>query len=67
MKKLRLELDKLAIESFDVKKEGADARGTVKGNEDCTCYGSCAPYCGASYQWRCSWTGDPRDVCISPW
>jgi hypothetical protein len=45
MKKLTLNLDELAVESFDTQAVGAE-RGTVRGHEDTdavSCFGSCAP------------------------
>lgn len=54
MKKLRLNIDKLTVESFDV---GMDLKkgGTVKANscsEPSNC-GTCATYCGTCYENTC--------------
>jgi hypothetical protein len=55
MKKLRLDLEELAVESFEVREEAA-ARGTVKG------HGSW-DYCEPSIEAECPWTGNPVKDC----
>ncbi len=44
MKKLRLELDQLAVESFDTSVIAA-RKGTVVAEEQCTCPSACHTYC----------------------
>lgn len=44
MKKLRLELDQLTVDSFDTAVSAA-RRGTVVGEEQCTCPSACASNC----------------------
>jgi len=60
MRKMKLDMDRLAVESFSVVDGGADARGTVQGNAatlrlcsaftcggdtcDLSCTGSCRTY-----------------------
>ncbi|HEX2202807.1 MAG TPA: hypothetical protein VHG91_05905 [Longimicrobium sp.] len=68
MKKLRLEIDQLEVESFDVPVTPA-ARGTVHGRwtspgEPCgrSQWGECVP----SYEAPCWWTGDPMQDCYAP-
>lgn len=59
MKKLTLDLESLAVESFDTA-AGADARGTVHGREATDEYDSCA--CSLDHD-TCKWTCDP-DRCF---
>lgn len=57
MKKIRLDLDTLAVESFETAREGGDLRGTVRGHLAIT------PDSGGGVS-RCDLcTGDPR--CMS--
>lgn len=66
MKKLRLDLEELAVESFEVREEAA-ARGTVKGHlshvEEGSCGVSCWDYCEPSIEAECPWTGNPVKDC----
>ena len=61
MRKIRLEIEELAVESFDTAGQGAERRGTVHGNsaysgwETCfTCQGTCQSGCGQTYQGTCA-------------
>jgi len=65
MNKIRLDLDALEIDSFDVTDSPAD-RGTVQayrtwGGEGCP---PSNDYCVPSYEARCWWTGDPMQDCL---
>lgn len=68
MKKIRLEVDALEVESFDVADSLAD-RGTVHGRgswvED-PCQDSNYRECVPSYEAPCWWTGDPLLDCFAP-
>ena len=48
-KKLSLDLDTLAVSSFDTGEGGAAPRGTVAGHEPCTCRASCV--CPSAVYW----------------
>jgi hypothetical protein len=48
-KKLSLDLDALAVDSFATAKAASAARGTVDGHEPCTCRASCA--CPSAVYW----------------
>ncbi len=66
MKKIRLDLDELAVESFDVT-ESTEGSGTVQaygswGGETCQSRGD---YCEPSYEAPCWWTGDPMLDCMA--
>lgn len=50
MKKLRLELDELSVESFETLEETSGARGTVRGH-----FMAVAP---TRYLWQCGYTRD---------
>lgn len=55
MKKLRLDLDELAVESFDTR--GAEKeKGTVVGEQQCSCGGTCYPQ--ATCPQTCAYTCD---------
>ena len=54
MKKLRLDLDELAVESFDTQKDARE-KGTVVG-EQCSCGGTCYPE--ATCPQTCAYTCD---------
>ena len=47
MKKLSLDLNQLAVESFETDSDEQSPRGTVRANGDCVTY-SCEGTCGAS-------------------
>jgi hypothetical protein len=71
MKKLRLEIDSLVVESFDVPDASA-GRGTVRGRESAPDE-VCGPSreggvggCPRSYEQTCWWTGDPQLDCYDP-
>jgi hypothetical protein len=68
MKKLRLEIDQLEIESFDLPEDGSAARGTVRGQQTLPqpCYRSEVGECVPSYEAVCEWTGDPYMDCFAP-
>jgi hypothetical protein len=53
MRKMNLDVEGLAVESFEVVAGGADARGTVRGNE-ATALCSPAPYCGDTLDLSCT-------------
>lgn len=62
-RKLRLDVDELAVSSFDAGEADAAARGTVQANAPCTCLHSCACpsaiyYCGtlAYTAYSCDYT-----------
>jgi len=64
MKKIRLDLDALEVESFDVADSPVD-RGTVHARqtsveEPCSGRGECVP----SYEAPCWWTGDRMQDCL---
>lgn len=68
MKKIRLDLAALEVESFDVANSPADC-GTVHGREtrvDDPCYRSDNTECVDSYNVPCRWTGDPMQDCLAP-
>jgi hypothetical protein len=68
MKKIRLALDALEVESFDVADSLAD-RGTVHGcgtGVDDPCQPSRFGECMVSYEAHCWWTGDPMRDCYAP-
>ena len=48
-KKLSLQVDRLAVESFDTGRGDAAARGTVEANAGCTCYNTCV--CPSARYW----------------
>jgi len=48
-KKLSLDLDALAVASFDTGDGSTSSRGTVAGHEPCTCRASCA--CPSAIYW----------------
>lgn len=54
MKKLRLDLDKLAVQSFEARESLSRERGSVNARS-----GICEP----SWDILCPWTGDPRLDC----
>lgn len=69
MKKLRLEIDSLVVESFDVSDDASAGRGTVQGREtavDEPCGQSHRVECAPSYEEPCWWTGDPMLDCYAP-
>jgi hypothetical protein len=66
MKKIRLDLDALSVESFDTTKSEEETRGTVEGNAESfqayctdgnTCYesvcGTCNTQCGSCHDATC--------------
>jgi hypothetical protein len=61
MRKLKLDLDQLIVESFDTRARGRRQPGTVFG-EQCTCYTNCScpgcPTCDASCNGTCGATCD---------
>jgi hypothetical protein len=66
MKKLRLEIDQLKVESFDVREEASADRGTVHGRDSYSgepCNRSNWGWCVPSYEAPCYWTGDPVQDC----
>ena len=75
MKKMSLNLDQLAVESFEISNDRA-MKGTVRGHDVCSdvCTASCAGTCGilpASAESECAafaktrFCGDTQDVCGS--
>jgi hypothetical protein len=56
MEKLRLDLEKLTVESFDAGADGA-VRGTAHGHQD-TC--SCQPTCGIASRGEETYEKNPR-------
>ena len=80
MKKLRLELNALAVESFEAGEDVASGRGTVRGRGYTQEYhysacGSvlpcCAPsiemgYCVLSVEVECEYTTNPQKDCWAP-
>ena len=48
-KKLSLDLDRLAVSSFDTGDGGPGPRGTVAAHEPCTCRATCA--CPSAVYW----------------
>jgi hypothetical protein len=72
MKKLRLELDQLTVDSFDTAVPAAK-RGTVMGEEQCTCPSACntnctcpgCPTCDHTYCNQASCNGTCDDSCAS--
>ena len=48
-KKLSLQLDRLAVDSFDTGRSDGATRGTVEANAGCTCYNTCA--CPTARYW----------------
>jgi len=66
MRKLRLEVTDLRVESFEARDEEAAARGTVHGlasERDGWCDGTDFDRCPPSYEAPCYWTGDPVQDC----
>ena len=71
MKKLKLQLDALAVESFSTDSFPADAAGTVRGNagtrnqDTCqeSCFGTCDYTC--RYTCKCVFT-EPQVTCLQP-
>ncbi len=72
-KKLRLDVDGLAVETFDTEQPAEEGRGTVKaqGAGPCTCALTCA--CRTAKYWcaelaftvySCDYTGN--DSCLTP-
>jgi hypothetical protein len=75
MRKMSLNLDQLAVESFEITNDRA-MKGTVRGHDVCSdvCTASCAGTCGilpASAESECAalpqtkFCGDTQDVCGS--
>jgi hypothetical protein len=65
MNKMKLDLDRLAVESFTVA-GGADARGTVRANEDtiaCSWRNSCVDSCQLSCTGSCATGLNCHQVC----
>lgn len=60
MKKLKLDLESLAVDSFDTRAEEQGERGTVQAH-GIIIYGSyyCSPLCAGTYQAWCYYTGGP--------
>lgn len=60
MRKLKLDLEELAVESFATTPEPRREGGTVFGQEQCTCYTQCTcpgcPTCDASCNGTCGGT-----------
>jgi hypothetical protein len=60
MRKLRLDLDDLSVESFETTPLPRTENGTVFGQEQCTCYTQCTcpgcPTCDASCNGTCAYT-----------
>jgi hypothetical protein len=70
MKKLRLAVEDLRVESFDVREDVPDARGTVRAEQqsyrDQWCDQTDFDHCPPSYEVPCWWTGDPMQDCYPP-
>lgn len=68
MKKLKLDLAELRVESFDTRDGGGARQGTVFGL-DCThepsCGGTCDESCGGTcqWQWTCWGSQAPMECC----
>lgn len=68
-RKMKLQLDELAVEAFETTAAKKEARGTVRGHEgslipgacsnEYTCFGSCPDTCGYS----CWYTDCPTGEC----
>ncbi|HEX5870924.1 MAG TPA: hypothetical protein VFY65_10930 [Longimicrobium sp.] len=58
----KLILDDLAVESFDTTRPAAKEKGTVFGEQQCTCYTVCScpgcPTCNATCADTCAYTCD---------
>jgi hypothetical protein len=67
MKKLRLEMDDLRVESFDASDPVPEERGTVRGQQTYGTEGPCDSdphgHCVPSYVAPCWWTGDRMQDC----
>ncbi|MBB4635014.1 hypothetical protein [Longimicrobium terrae] len=66
MGKLRLKMEDLQVESFDVRQDAPAERGTVRGQQsrdEGWCEGTDFDRCPPSYEAPCYWTGDPRQDC----
>lgn len=62
--KLRMDVDALHVESFDVREEAAPRRGTVRAKQsDCA---MSMNSCGPSLDQLCQWTTDPQADCWRP-
>lgn len=66
MGKLRLKMDDLRVESFDVREDVPAERGTVRAQGsryEGSCEGTDYDHCPPSYAVPCYWTGDPQQDC----
>jgi hypothetical protein len=66
MRKLKLDLEELAVDSFDVVAEGTHPRGTVRGAEDtlaCSWRNSCVDSCQLSCTGSCYTGLNCQQVC----
>jgi hypothetical protein len=66
MRKMKLELERLAVDSFEMTADGADARGTIRGNEDtiaCSFRNSCIDSCQLSCTGSCYTGLNCHQVC----
>lgn len=63
MKKLKLDMDALRIDRFDVEPEAAEGDGTVAGNESPGTWRSCGP--DTCYPQASCDTGSPCRRCIT--
>lgn len=59
MKKIKLDVETLTVESFETRESAEAVKGTVRGHEDFTGYSECD--CGSSPYYSQCCTGDPRD------
>lgn len=64
MNKLKLEIDALAVESFDTGAEGATRRGTVEGHDDSTFPTRFGATCNAADTCVTSCKGGPLCDCV---
>jgi len=63
MNKMKLDVEALVVDSFTASTEGAEARGTVRGNgvlDGVTVRATCYTNCGGS---TCDATGSPCVAC----
>ena len=66
MRKLKLDVEQLAVESFAIRDEHTDARGTIRGNavtERFCSFGSGCNTCQLSCNGSCATTYNCQQVC----
>lgn len=67
MRKMKLDVDQLAVESFSIKDGDTDGRGTVHGNQNtrfCSAFASCAGNtCDLSCNGSCATGYNCQQVC----